>query len=124
LPGEDSISKCWVRWRERFRDGDTAVLENFSIAVNFIEKWLVNRLFSFSLQVFCNPHPYIDFPVFRHFERNNKYKYLLNRPGGGKLLSPADRKFFPRRKTQEEKSYMANPGIFLSYNGGMEYHTA
>jgi hypothetical protein len=124
LPGEDSISKCWVRWRERFRDGDNAVLEIFSIAVNYIEKWLVNRLFSFTLRVILNTYPDIGYQISRHFERNNKYKYLQNRPGGEKVLSPADRKFFPRRKTQEEKSYMANPGIFLSYNGGMEYHTA
>jgi hypothetical protein len=100
------------------------VLKTFSIAVNFIEKWRINRFFCFTLPVSLNTYPDSDNPVSYHIEIINIYKYLQSRPGGGKVYSPADRKSFPRSKTRAGNSYIKNPGILLSYNGGMEYHTA
>jgi len=124
LPGEKSISKCWVRWRERFRDGDNAVLKIFSVVINLIEKWSSDRFSCSNLPDNFNTYPDIDNPVFCHIEIINKYKNLQSRPSGGKVLSPADRKSFPRSKTRAGKSYIKNPGNSLFYNRSMEYHTA
>ena len=100
------------------------MLKTFSAAVNFIEKWSLNRFLCFTLQVMLNACPDSDFPVSCHVEIINKYEYLQSRPGGRKVYSPADMKFFPRRNTRARNSYMANLGILLSYNVSMKYHTA
>jgi hypothetical protein len=103
LPGEDSISNCWVRWRERFRDGDIAVIKTFSIVVKFIKKWLPNRFFCLTIPVILKTYPDLDCPVACRFNIINEYKDLQNNTGSGNVLSHAYRKFFPQKRFLQEK---------------------